>query len=352
MPSSRTAGRSNVAISLLIAAGLMLLALALSATGSPGTSGTPAAPASGKALGTLTVKGRTTVLKHVVASREADPDDSGRFWLVLLASNVPVAKADRSPTRLAELAAAGKLSAVRILWAEGFDRVEAVPYSAGLETSGHRGAERPTLDLRALDENRVDAEFRSKMLGQAWHFHASVAAPIVKGGTLELEPEAEVAAPAAPAPDASSSTRKKLALGKLGYEFAPENFRHAITDGNLEAVRLFLDLGTSPNMKDPAAGSVLVLSAMSCTQEPKDARGAVVKALLNAGANVKSADENGSTALLWAVQSCSVDVVRALVAAGSDVNARARGGATPLMMAEVFKRDDVAAALKKAGAKK
>ncbi len=307
--------------------------------------------AGSKALGTLTVKGKTTILKNVVATRESDPEEEGRTWLVILATDVPVAPADRSPERLKELAADGKVRGVRILWAEGVDRVEVVPYHPNLETSGTRGGDRPTLNLKGSDEKRVNAEFRSKMVGQSWHFHADVNAPVTSGGTLELEPEA-TDSDEAPLDDASPSTRKKVALGKLGYEYTPEMFVHAVSDGNLEAVRAFLELGMSANTKSGSRDHVLVLAAQSCGADPKEDRGAIVEALLAAKADVKAADQNGSTALLWAVSSCPVGTVKALVAAGANVNARARGGATPLMMAEFGKRDDVVAILKRAGAKK
>ena len=59
-----------------------------------------------------------------------------------------------------------------------------------------------------------------------------------------------------------------------------------------------------------------------------------------------------STPLMWAAENCkSVPLVKALVNAGADVNAKAKGGGTPLMMAEVFKCDEIVNILKKAGAK-
>jgi hypothetical protein len=313
----------------------------------------PAAPAlaADTGLGTLTVKGRTTALKYVVATRETDPEDPDRTWLVLLATDRPVAPADRSPGRLRALAAEDKLRGVRILWAEGFDRVEAVPYHADLAVSGMRGPERPTLDLTRLDEKRVEAEFRSKMMGQDWHFHARLAAAVGKGGVFEPEPEATVASRASEV-GASPQIAKKLELGKLGYEYTEEMFFHAVAEGDVPAVKLFLDLGMSANSKDEAAGHVLVAAAMFCSREPKEPRGEVIDLLLAAGANPKAADENNSSALLWASESCPVGVVKALIKAGADVNARAKGSATPLMMAEVFKREDVVKVLEAAGAKK
>src|SRR6516225_8238912 len=84
--------------------------------------------AADQALGTLTVKGKTTVLKEVAASEQADPKDPDQKWLVILASDRKVPEADRTVARLTELARDGKLHAVRILWKVGVDTLYAVPY--------------------------------------------------------------------------------------------------------------------------------------------------------------------------------------------------------------------------------
>jgi hypothetical protein len=86
-----------------------------------------------EALGTLTVHGKTTVLKEVFASEQADPKSSAVRWLVILASDRKV-EGDRSVARLTELARDGRLHAVRILWRVGSDTVRAVPYDAALCT--------------------------------------------------------------------------------------------------------------------------------------------------------------------------------------------------------------------------
>jgi hypothetical protein len=84
------------------------------------------------ALGTLTVNGKTTVLKAVAATEETGEDGK---WLVILASDRKV-EGDRSVARLAKLAKDGQLHAVRILWLVGTDTVRAVPYDANLPASG------------------------------------------------------------------------------------------------------------------------------------------------------------------------------------------------------------------------
>ena len=297
------------------------------------------------ALGTLTVKGKTTILKAVAATEETGAD--GEKWLVILASDRKV-EGDRSVERLAALAKDGQLHAVRILWRVGSDAVRAVPYDANLPESGRMGLERPTLDLKRYGSGRVDAEFQSKMVGQEWHFHANVRAAVAPGGTLELEPEAEGFGAAVPGGD------KKLVLGKLGYAFNEESFGHAISDANLDAVRLFLEIGMSPNAHAKGGIHPMLLASMGCGNPGGGKpRSEVLEALVLARGDVKAKDENGSTALLWAVQGgCSVSCVQALLKAGSDPNVRAKGGATPLMYAEIFQRIEIAEVLKKAGAKK
>jgi hypothetical protein len=296
------------------------------------------------ALGTLTVNGKTTILKAVAASEETGPD--GEKWLVILASDRKV-EGDRSIAHLAELAKDGRLHAVRILWQVGTDAVRAVPYDANLPTSGRMGQERPTLDLRKYGSGRVDADFQSKMVGQTWHFHARVRGAVAPGGTLELEPEAETYGAAEPGGD------RKLELGKLGYAYNEESFGHAVSDGNLDAVRLFLAIGMSPDAHGKGDIHPMLLASMGCGNPMGKPRSEVLEALTAAGGSVKAKDENGSTALLWAVQGgCSASSVKALLKAGADPNVHAKGGATPLMFAEIFQRAEIAEILKKAGAKK
>jgi hypothetical protein len=297
------------------------------------------------ALGTLTVNGKTTILKAVAATEETG--EGGQKWLVILASDRKV-EGDRSVARLAKLAKDGQLHAVRILWLVGSDAVRAVPYDADLPASGQMGLERPTLDLRKYGSGRVEAEFKSKMVGQEWHFHANVKAAVVPGGTVQLEPEAAGFGSQEPGGD------KKLALGKLGFAYNDESFFHAISDGSLDAVRLFLEIGMSPNAHAKGDMHPMLVAAMRCSDQAEgNPRSEILKALAAAGGDVKAKDENGSTALVWAVQTgCTTSSVKALLKAGADPNARSRGGATALLFADMYKRADVVEALTKAGGKK
>jgi hypothetical protein len=306
------------------------------------------------ALGTFTVGGKTVRFTRVYATLEASPTEPSQNYLILLVADAPVAAADRSPERLATLAGAGSLHAVRLLWKYGADDIAVVPYHAGVAESGRAFASMSTVNLSALDETRVHAEFKSKMLGQTWFFNAIVKATIAKGAAATIEPPVESSLPPGPAGSAGTGdpASTKRALGAMGYEFTPAAFFQAIADRKAQAVTLFIQAGMSPNQKDEQGHYSLNYAVLFCAQSPEESA-AVIQALLAGKADVKTKDpQNGTTALVGATQSCSAAAVEALVKAGSDLNAKANSGMTALQLAKIFQRADVVEVLEKAGAKR
>ena len=79
----------------------------------------------------------------------------------------------------------------------------------------------------------------------------------------------------------------------------------------------------------------------------------MIRDLLKAGARANAQDSRGVLALTFAVSSdhANPQVVRALIDAGADVNAAAKTGETPLDWADKFGHPEIIAMLKKAGAK-
>lgn len=316
-----------------------------------------AAPKKTTATGTLTIEGQVNVLKFGWASQGRNEAEDREF-LVLLFADRDLPPADQAPARLAELAGAGKVVALRVIWSTGFDWLAATPYHAKLADSGKRAAETPTLNLDAFDEVNIEADVRSKRLGQQVHFNARIAGPILKVSAVEIEPPARVEELETDAaaeledsgPTGSDPKSLKMRLGKLGYAFEPEFFYSALSDGNLEAVELFLKLGQSPNYSEND-NHVMIIAAQRCEGDPVENRTPILKALIAAGGDVDAKDINGSTPLLWAAQLCDAEAVKALIAAKANVNAKAKGGANPLMMAKVFNRTEIVALLVKAGAK-
>jgi hypothetical protein len=315
------------------------------------------APAADKVTGTFTVEGNTVRFAQVYATLEKDPSEPGRQYLMLLVADVAVALADRVPERLLALAKAGTVHAVRIRWTYGGDNVTVTPYHRDIADSGRAFQRFATLNLSRFDDANVDAEFKSKMLGQVWHFNAIVKAAVAQGGVAILEPDADMpaASPNADTPGAASSgavaTTLKRQLGGLGYEFTPEALFQAIGDRNVAAVDLFLQAGMSPNVKNEQGRYALNHAVLGCGADAATGS-AIVIALVRAKGDVKTKDpDNKTTALVGAVQSCTVEAVEALIAAGSDLSAKSAGGMTALQLADIFQRPEVAAALRKAGAK-
>jgi hypothetical protein len=307
--------------------------------------------AADKVLGTFTVKGKTTRFDQVYATRQADPANPSQYYVIVLLSDAPIAAMDRVPDRLLALGREGKVRALRVVWAEGLDRIQVTPYHPDVEEIGQpmRGA--AVFDIKEFDEREFVGGVKSKMLGQEWHFNATIEAALVAGGPAVLEVAVEEPQLRVPAGKEGDPNELKRALGRLGYDYKPETFVRAVGDGNLDAVNLFLRAGMPPDTKGDNGYHALLFATMSCMRGEPGPRVGIIKALVDAKANPNVRDMNDSTPLIWAAQQCPLEAIQALIAGGADVNARAKGGATPLMMAEVMQKADVAEALRKAGAK-
>lgn len=113
-------------------------------------------------------------------------------------------------------------------------------------------------------------------------------------------------------------------------------FIDACRRGDLEEVKqlceLFPDL---VNSADSKGFTPLIIAAYGDHE-------AVVKHLLDAGANPDAHDTAGNTALMGASFKGYADVVKALITAGADVNLRNYQGAPALTFAATFGRLEVA----------
>lgn len=310
-----------------------------------------------KALGTFTAAGKTIQIHNASVARYVDPDDADTHYVEVLMSDVPIETADRGYGRLAELATAGKLHALRFLWQEGVDSITFTPYDERVAESGKAVTGAGLVDLQAYDEKHLKAQFSSHRIGQDWQFNVRLEGDVRDGGTLPEQPTAVAlsdllrAGSADEKGKADPARRIKIDLGAMGYEFTVEGFRSAVLDFKVDAVKLFLKGGMSPDTRDSEGAYVLSLATTFCASKDADAGAEIVRTLVAAGAKVNVKDDNNATPVLNAVSGCPLVAIEALIKAGADVNAKAKGGATPLMMAEAMNRPDVAAALRKAGAK-
>jgi ankyrin repeat protein len=118
----------------------------------------------------------------------------------------------------------------------------------------------------------------------------------------------------------------------------------ACMNGSFPMVEKLLARGANPNSALPSGETPLMRCARSGGV-------AAVKALLAAKANVEAKDnEQGQTALMWAVAQKHPDVVAALIQGGANVKARTAGGFSPLLFAARVGDTQSAEHLLKAGA--
>jgi ankyrin repeat protein len=132
----------------------------------------------------------------------------------------------------------------------------------------------------------------------------------------------------------------------------------AAGNGNLAAVQLLLAKGANVKaISGPPSGRVkngviqlghFTALQLASTYGPLP----VIKALLEAGADVNERDARGMTALMLSVSSDhgDVEIAKALIAAGADVNAKSLAGETALAWAEKSAATSRIEVLKRAGA--
>jgi hypothetical protein len=117
-------------------------------------------------------------------------------------------------------------------------------------------------------------------------------------------------------------------LREMGYPQPTGDFlTGAAIDGNLEAVKLFIAAGYSPDTK--AEGMPPIVSAAMFHQPH------VVRYLIEAGADVNATDSVNSTALMRLSTECDqTEIVRLLVEAGARGDIKSAGGLNAIELAE------------------
>ena len=143
------------------------------------------------------------------------------------------------------------------------------------------------------------------------------------------------------------TARRELFL--RGYSYKPEVFLDAAKDGDTVGVKLFLIAGMSPEVRNDAGETPLLLASRY------DHAGAA-RALLEGGADVNARDKRGFTPLMRAVLNGSVETVKTVMEFKPDLNAQTTdpdpntSGSTALMYAVAKNRKEVLDMLLDAGA--
>jgi Ankyrin repeats (3 copies)/Ankyrin repeat len=129
----------------------------------------------------------------------------------------------------------------------------------------------------------------------------------------------------------------------------PLNF--ALTLRHYGIAGYLLDHGANVNGADPLLGATPLIEYVMSFQKSGDAEArAMLKRLLDKGADVNARDPSGATALRWAVIAGQHDMVQALLDAGADPTLANHKGDTPLMWAERKPSAETAALLRSYGA--
>ena len=101
------------------------------------------------------------------------------------------------------------------------------------------------------------------------------------------------------------------------------NIQTAVMSNNLEIVKQHIEAGTDINLKDQMSGSTPLISAATFGKI------AIVKALIDAKADLSLKNNDGATALHSAAFFCQVEIVQLLMDAKADKTIRNNFGATP-----------------------
>lgn len=137
------------------------------------------------------------------------------------------------------------------------------------------------------------------------------------------------------------------ALAKEGIPFSPEAFLRTVAEGDVEHVKLFLEAGIDPSVPNAARRTALWIAVERKQSE-------VLKTLLAGGVapDEKNAPamEAGKTVVFEAVDSGDPALVRALAEAGADVRKVNEYGVPPLAEAARTGNLEMCEVLLKAGA--
>ena len=145
------------------------------------------------------------------------------------------------------------------------------------------------------------------------------------------------------------------ARGRYDGDYNPTVLMVAAWNNSVDVAKLLIAAGADVNAWDNKVGETALICAARKTyvleadsERNKSKNMAMVKLLIEAGANVNDKDGYGRTALIYAAKKNSVDLVKILIEAGADVNVKDGYGNTALYYAL---KSDVKELLRAAGAR-
>ena len=260
-----------------------------------------------------------------------DPDSSVRSNALWALGNVKGLAASQIENVIAAASdpdASVRRSAVRAL-GEIAEANQAIPAATRTRVAA---AARPAIDKAMQDEDkdvRDEAKSALRSLGSG-------------GGTTVA-----AAAPSTTAPPPSAAARSSTGSESAGLaylrsrkvKFDEQSWFVALQQVDLPLVNAFLDAGMSPNASVSELGPpirVMLFASQACAPNERPTKAetkAIVKLLLERGADIQAADKNGNTAITEAAsKGCDRELIRMLIKAGAKINATNVSGLTPFEM--------------------
>ena len=162
--------------------------------------------------------------------------------------------------------------------------------------------------------NFVNEQGTWKILSELWN---------LGGG-----PDEEVSDEKVRQPENQAQRAALRKLREMGFPMPTANFLvMSAVEGNLEAVKLFIAAGYSPDTRDRDQPAI-VSAAMF--RKPH-----IVLYLIEAGADVNAVDDVNTTALMRLADQCdATETIRALLKAGATTDQKSAGGADAAMIAQ------------------
>jgi HEAT repeat protein len=211
-----------------------------------------------------------------------------------------------------------------------------------------QGQSKPVLEtirpLTSSSEKNVDDEARAAVewierggAGSPAASQASVSAA-AQAGRQTAEPKADPSRPpepSSPVAAAGGEERGLAVLRERKLELDENSFYRALSEGDGEAIRAYLDAGmsakhvfTGSNRRSPLM--ILFFGGQACAKAEEGRE--IVALLLKRGADVNQVDENRNTALMFAADKCDRPTLRLLLKAGARIDAKNGSGLTALQM--------------------
>lgn len=278
-------------------------------------------------LRTLTKEKDVSVWAPRASAMLSDPDSSVRsnaLWALGSGAGLAAGEIDKVVAALGDSSKSVRRSAARAIGEMG-EKNQAVPAA-----SKARIAEVARPALTSAMQSDADEDVRSEA--------KSALAKLGTGAGAASSTARTNAASAAPSPRGSEADGMAV-LRARKVAFEESSYYRALSEGDVELVRAFLEAGMSPTkplleMGPPIRAMLFSSTACQVTERPTRAETkAVVKLLLERGADPNGSDANGNTALMEAAShGCDRELTRMLIKAGARIDAKNKSGLTPFEM--------------------